>query len=109
MVAEAVQRVLGEGVPIELFRWLPVYLGAPFVTFLRDVIEMRYLWQIPLRLDNRRLAARLGREPAKALDEAVRASRSATADDRVEVGASCAASLLSIRDRSCAPVTTGIR
>ncbi len=76
-MAEAVQRALGGAVPIRPFRWLPVYLGAPFVTFLREVIEMRYLWQVPLRLDNGKLAALLGQEPRTALDEAVLASRRA--------------------------------
>jgi nucleoside-diphosphate-sugar epimerase len=74
-MAEAVQRVVGGAVPIQAFRWLPVYLGAPFVTFLREVIEMRYLWRVPLRLDNMRLLARLGREPHTPLDEAIRTSR----------------------------------
>ncbi len=76
-MAEAVQRALGGAVPIRPFRWLPVYLGAPFVTFLREVIEMRYLWQVPLRLDNGKLAALLGEEPRTALDEAVLVSRRA--------------------------------
>ena len=76
-MAEAVQRALGGAVPIRPFRWLPVYLGAPFVVFLREVIEMRYLWQVPLRLDNGKLAALLGQEPRTALDEAVLASRRA--------------------------------
>ena len=76
-MARAVQRVLGGAVPIKPFRWLPVYLGAPFVTFLREVIEMRYLWQVALRLDNRRLVGLLGREQHTALDEAVLVSRGA--------------------------------
>ena len=76
-MSNAVQRLLGGTVPIRPFRWLPVYLGAPFVTFLREVIEMRYLWQVPLRLDNRRLVVLLGQEPHTALDEAVRVSRAA--------------------------------
>ncbi len=41
-IAEAVQRVVGGAVPIQPFRWLPFYLGVPFVTFLGEVIEMRY-------------------------------------------------------------------
>ncbi len=76
-MAEAVRRVSGGVTPIRPFRWLPVHLGAPFVTFLREVIEMRYLWRVPLRLDNRRLVALLGQEPHTALDEAVLASRDA--------------------------------
>ncbi len=54
-MAEAIRRVAGAALPIRPFSWLPVYLGAPFVTFLREVIEMRYLWRVPLRLDNARL------------------------------------------------------
>lgn len=80
-MAEAVRRVSGGALPIRPFRWLPVYLGAPFVTFLREVIEMRYLWQVPLRLDNARLAALLGQEPHTPLDAAVRASRDALMAD----------------------------
>lgn len=74
-MAEAVRGVAGGALPIRPFRWLPVYLGAPFVTFLREVIEMRYLWEVPLRLDNARLVALLGHEPHTPLDEAVRVSR----------------------------------
>ncbi len=70
-MAEAVRRATGSGLPIRNFRWLPVYLGAPFVTFLREVIEMRYLWREDIRLDNRRLVDFLGEEPHTALDEAV--------------------------------------
>lgn len=73
-MAEAVRRAAGGTVPITAFAWLPVYLGAPFVVFLREVIEMRYLWRVPLLLDNARLVARLGREPHTPLDEAVRVS-----------------------------------
>jgi nucleoside-diphosphate-sugar epimerase len=36
------------------------------------MIEMRYLWREPLRMDNSRLVAFLGQEPHTALDEAVR-------------------------------------
>ncbi len=49
-----------------------LYLDAPFVTFFREALEMRYLWQIPLRLDNTKLVALIGREPHTALDVAVR-------------------------------------
>jgi len=75
-MAEAVRRADGKqngngGPPIRGFNWLPVYLGAPFVTFLREVIEMRYLWREDIRLDNRRLLAFLGEEPHTPLDAAV--------------------------------------
>lgn len=70
-MAEAVQRAAGGGLPVRPFGWLPIYLVAPFVTFAREVIEMRYLWRQDLRLDNRRLLAFLGEEPHTALDAAV--------------------------------------
>ena len=36
--------------------------------------EMRYLWREPIRMDNSRLIAVLGREPRTPLDEAVEAT-----------------------------------
>ncbi len=38
---------------------------------MRELIEMRYLWQVPLRLDNRKLVKLLGEEPHTPLDDAV--------------------------------------
>jgi hypothetical protein len=40
---------------------------------MRELIEMRYLWQVPLRLDNSNLVARLGGEPHTPLDQALAA------------------------------------
>ncbi len=73
-MARAVQRVTGGNLPIRKFNWLPIYLAAPFVTFCREVIEMRYLWPTSLQLDNTRLTNLLGAEPHTALDEAIRTS-----------------------------------
>jgi nucleoside-diphosphate-sugar epimerase len=71
-MAEAVRNANGDSrLPIRGFNWLPVYLGAPFVTFLREVIEMRYLWRQDIRLDNGRLVAFLGGEPHTPLEIAV--------------------------------------
>jgi len=60
--------------PVKRFPWWAMKLASPFVGFCREVLEMRYLWQRPLRLDNRKLAAFLGAEPHTPLDEAVRQS-----------------------------------
>ncbi len=49
-------------------------LAAPFVPTLREMMEMRYLWQQPVRLDNRRLLDVLGAEPRTPLEQAVRAT-----------------------------------
>jgi nucleoside-diphosphate-sugar epimerase len=54
--------------------WWALSLAAPLVPLLREMREMRYLWQQPVSLDNRRLVAELGAEPRTPLDEAVRAT-----------------------------------
>lgn len=72
-MAEATRRVAGvEDAPIRRFLWPAVYLLSPFVETFREMLEMRYLWKEPLRLDNRKLVAFLGREPHTPLDEALR-------------------------------------
>ncbi|SDC52051.1 sugar nucleotide-binding protein [Paraburkholderia lycopersici] len=53
------------------FPWAIVRAVSPFVTTLRELMEMRYLWREPLQLDNTRLVAELGREPHTPLDEAI--------------------------------------
>ncbi|WP_321914045.1 NAD-dependent epimerase/dehydratase family protein [Paraburkholderia sp. J11-2] len=56
------------------FAWAFVRAISPFVTTLRELMEMRYLWREPLQLDNARLVRELGREPHTPLDEAVEAT-----------------------------------
>jgi nucleoside-diphosphate-sugar epimerase len=71
--AEAIRRVAGNGdLPIRRFPWIAVYLAAPFVTMMREMLEMRYLWRKPLRLDNSKLVAAIGREPHTSLQTALR-------------------------------------
>jgi nucleoside-diphosphate-sugar epimerase len=48
-----------------------VRLLAPVVPIFRELAEMRYLWEVPVRLDNSRLRAVLGEEPHTPLDLAV--------------------------------------
>jgi nucleoside-diphosphate-sugar epimerase len=45
---------------------------SPFVPLFREVMEMRYLWKAPIRMENDRLKAVLGAEPRTPLDLAVR-------------------------------------
>jgi nucleoside-diphosphate-sugar epimerase len=72
-IAQAVRRVVGRpDLPIRALPWPAIYLAAPFVTMLREMLEMRYLWRKPLRLDNRKLIGLLGAEPHRPLDEAIR-------------------------------------
>jgi nucleoside-diphosphate-sugar epimerase len=72
-LAEAVRRVVGKPrLPIRALPWWLVRAVSPFVGFMREILEMRYLWQVPLRLDNRKLVSVIGAEPHTSLDEAVR-------------------------------------
>lgn len=73
-MAEAVRRVAGGKAKIGRFPWFVVPLLAPFMTVMRELMEMRYLWKVPLRMKNDRLVAELGTEPHTPIDEAVRAS-----------------------------------
>jgi nucleoside-diphosphate-sugar epimerase len=74
-MAEAVRRVSGvPTLPIKSVPWGLLMMLSPFVRVLREMREMRYLWQVPLQLDNRKLLALLGQEPHTPLDEAVRQS-----------------------------------
>ena len=74
-IARAVGRAAGKpALPIKRFPWFVVYALAPVVPLFREMIEMRYLWKRPLRLDNAKLVAFLGGEPRTDLDEALRAT-----------------------------------
>ncbi|HDR9359425.1 TPA: NAD(P)H-binding protein [Burkholderia vietnamiensis] len=73
-LAQAVRRVAqrhGLRPTIRRFPWWLVWAAAPFVTTMREMLEMRYLWRKPLRMENARLTAVLGREPLTPLDTAV--------------------------------------
>jgi nucleoside-diphosphate-sugar epimerase len=70
--AEAIQRAGGISGRVRRFPWFAIYLLAPFVETFREMLEMRYLWQRTLLLDNRKLVAFLGREPHTPLETALR-------------------------------------
>jgi len=72
-ICRVVQRNGGQ-VRLRAFPWWGVRLAAPFMPTLRELLEMRYLWRQPLRMDNTRLTDLLGQEPHTPLDEAVRTS-----------------------------------
>jgi len=71
----AVQRVVrqhgGTEPVLRPFAWWQIRLAAPFMTTLRELLEMRYLWQHEVRLENRRLLDFLGAEPHTPLDAAI--------------------------------------
>lgn len=51
------------GAKLSKFPWWAIKLIAPFSPNLREVLSMRYLWQHPLRLSNRKLVDKIGTEP----------------------------------------------
>ena len=74
-MAHAIQRVVGEPHPtIRRFPWVLAFAASPLVTVFREMLELRYLWQRPVRLDNAKLLAFLGAEPHTPIDAAVRAT-----------------------------------
>jgi nucleoside-diphosphate-sugar epimerase len=77
-IAAAIQRVVarrtGKTPRLSAFPWWLVTLASPFVATFREMLEMRYLWREPVRLDNSRLIATLGHEPNTKLDDAVDAT-----------------------------------
>lgn len=72
-IARATARVADvPDAPITRMPWFALYLLAPFNETMREMLEMRYLWKKPLRLDNAKLVAFLGAEPHTPLDQALR-------------------------------------
>lgn len=75
MMIGAIRRALGDpALPVRPMPWGVMRLASPFVPLLRELAEMRYLWQQPVRLRNDRLVATLGAEPHTPIDQAVRAT-----------------------------------
>jgi nucleoside-diphosphate-sugar epimerase len=74
-MAHAIQRVVGEPHPtIRRFPWVLAFAASPLVTVFREMLELRYLWQRPVRLDNAKLVAFLGAEPHTPIDAALHAT-----------------------------------
>jgi nucleoside-diphosphate-sugar epimerase len=77
-MSSAIRRVVaartGREPRVKAFPWWLLNLAAPFVTTFREMREMRYLWQTPVRMSNARLVSVLGREPHTPLDTAVEAA-----------------------------------
>lgn len=77
-MAQAIVRVLGDpAVRITSLPWWALRLASLFAVTPREMLEMKYLWERPLRMTNDRLLAQLGSEPHTPLDNAVRATLAA--------------------------------
>jgi nucleoside-diphosphate-sugar epimerase len=70
----AIERVVGHPVKMRRLSWLGIKLAAPLVPLFREVLEMKYLWQMPIRMSNRKLVDFLGAEPQTPIDVAVAAT-----------------------------------
>ncbi len=68
----AIHRAAGAQLPVAAMPWGLMRLLSPVVPLFREIGEMRYLWQAPLRMDNAKLRRMLGSEPHTPLDVAVR-------------------------------------
>jgi nucleoside-diphosphate-sugar epimerase len=74
-LAQSIRRVTRDpAIPLKPFPVPVLYAAAPFVTAFREMIEMLYLWNKPIGLDDAKLRAFLGDVPATPLDVAVRES-----------------------------------
>ncbi|HEY0283657.1 MAG TPA: hypothetical protein VGC27_13675, partial [Rhizomicrobium sp.] len=69
----AIRKAAGNpDIRIRKMPWPLIRLLSPIVPLFRELSEMRYLWKLPIRMDNACLKAVLGEEPHTALDIAVR-------------------------------------
>ena len=73
-MSQAIQRVVaryGGRAVVKSFPWWLVTLAAPFNATLSEMVEMHYLWRLPVRLRNDKLVAFLGAEPPTPPERAV--------------------------------------
>lgn len=74
-MAAAIRQTLDDGaLPIRAFPWFAMRLVSPFVAFVREALEMRWLWTHDLLLDNRKLINAIGAEPHTPLERAIAAT-----------------------------------
>ena len=71
-MAEALDRVVGRKLPRKTPPWFAIAMVSPFVETLREMLEMRYLWDNAVLMDNAKLIKTLGAEPHTRLDDALR-------------------------------------
>ena len=71
-MADALDRVAGRKLTRKTLPWFAMAVASPFVEMLREMLEMRYLWDHEVLPDNAKLVATLGEEPHTPLDQALR-------------------------------------
>lgn len=74
-ITDMIVRTLGDpAVPVRRLPWWAIRIGGLFASTPRELLEMRYLWEQPVRMSNHRLVATIGKEPHTPLEDAVRAT-----------------------------------
>lgn len=71
-LAEACGAALGRRMKISSMSWLPIQLARPFWAEAKHLLEMRYLWDQPHRVDGSALNAILPDLPRTPLEQALR-------------------------------------
>lgn len=71
---DALQVAAGRKLAVGRLPWFALRAIAPFNETTRELVEMKYLWDRPVLLDNARLVAKLGAEPHTPLPVALRAA-----------------------------------
>ena len=74
-LAKLCSEALGREMRVSRMNWLPIRLASPFWPMARHLLEMRYLWNMPHRLDGTRfdmlLSGFRGTDPATAIARAL--------------------------------------
>lgn len=73
-LAAALSQAAGRRLAVSRLPWIAIKAIAPFNETMREMLEMRYLWDRPVLLDNTKLVARLGAEPHTPIVEALKAA-----------------------------------
>ncbi|WP_158598078.1 NAD-dependent epimerase/dehydratase family protein [Noviherbaspirillum saxi] len=68
----AMERVTGRALQLKQMPWWLLRLLSPVVPMCKAVLEMRYLWLRPHRLDETKLASLIGEVPHTSLDQVLR-------------------------------------
>lgn len=73
-LAALVSRAVGREIAVRPMSWLPLRVAAPFWPMARRLLEMRYLWDMPHRIDAARFDALVPGFTSTAPEEAVAAA-----------------------------------
>jgi hypothetical protein len=95
-----VAEVSGRPVRLSRFAWWLLYLARPFWRMAGGLVEMRYLWNMPHRLDGRRFAEQVPGFRETPVEEAIAAAVEALAAPPAPRGQPSRFSMKRLQDRS---------